>query len=66
MFLCERFQELLSSLREKFIYPGVLHAIISVRKMLVIDKKNYKNLIPSENVNVGVGATNALKKTTTV
>ena len=48
------------------MYLEVLHAIISVRKMLVIDIKNGKNLIPSENVKAGVGATNALKKTTTV
>lgn len=38
----------------------------SVRKILVIEIKNGKNLIPSENVKTGVGATNALKKTNTV
>ena len=38
---------------ERFIYPEVLDAIINVRKMLLIDIKNSKNLIPSEKVKVG-------------
>ena len=38
---------------ERFIYPEVLDAIINVKKMLLIDIKNSKNLIPSEKVKVG-------------
>ena len=48
---------------ERFIYPEVLDAIINVRKMLLIDIKNSKNLIPSEKVKVG---SHQCSQTTTV
>lgn len=48
VFLYEGFQEFSSSLRERFIYPEALHAIISARK----------------NVKIELGGTNVLKKTT--
>ena len=60
VLLYERLKELLTSIMGRFICSAVFAANTSTRKMLKIDLKKEENLIPSNNLHLGVGATRAI------
>ena len=60
VFLYEKLKELLTSIMGRFVCSAVFAVISSTRKMLKINLKKEENLISSDNVHVGVGATRAI------
>ena len=62
LFLHEHLKRLVISLMDRFVWPGVLESMSSIKKLMMIDLSNKENLLPNESIDTGFGTTKALKK----
>ena len=62
MFLHEHLKRLIISLMNRFVWPGVLESMSSIKKLMMIGLSNKENLLPDESIDAGFGTIKALKK----